>query len=479
MENNFIDLHCHPAMKPFGKSFKTNKGENNTNRRTPNSIWHYDPPTVIDKALNIAVSLTKFTQADFATLAYGGTHVVIISLYPPEKGWVLDKLGNSLPADSLKNLVMGVGQDRIDYLQRMPDYFTDLEMEYDFYRQLDGKEMNIEGEKCRYRIVSGFDEIEQDKGNGIKTIYVILTIEGANVFNTGLKAMGRKTIETEVLKNIDKVKKWDKRLFFMGLTHHFYNEICGHATSLTSLSKISADQSEGLNTGFTDLGRKVLRRLLDKSNGRRILIDVKHMSVLARNQYYEILKNEYAIENIPLIVSHGAVNGFRSAQARVIDNQNTYGKFQEEDINFFDDEIIKVALSGGIFGIQLDERRVGSKTELKKTKGNMNRRDMLFYKSRLIWNQIQHIAETLDKTNLYAWGIQSVGSDFDGMINPINGYWTAEQMPLLESNLEKHAFNYFNSPLAANLKPFNKVNPGEVIDRFMHDNAYGFIQRNF
>jgi len=479
MENNFLDLHCHPAMKPFGKSFNSNKGENNTNRRAANSIWHYDPPTVFDKALNITVSLTKFTQADFSTLAYGGSHVVIVSLYPPEKGWVIDKLGTKQNADSLKNLVMGVGQKRIDYLQQMPDYFTDLEMEYNFYRQLDGKEMKIEGERCRYRMVSGFDEIEQEPEKGIKTIYVVLTIEGANVFNTGLKAMGRVTKEQEVLNNIDKVKKWDTRLFFMGLTHHFYNEICGHAKSLTSLSKISADQSEGLDTGFTNLGKKVLKKLLDKSNGKRILIDVKHMSVQSRNEYYEMLKKDYANENIPLIVSHGAVNGFRSSRERVIDNQNTYGKFQEEDINFFDDEIIKVAASGGIFGIQLDERRVGSKSEIKKTKGNMNRRDMLFYKSRLIWNQIQHIAETLDKQNLYGWGIQSIGSDFDGMINPLNGYWTAEQMYLLESNLEKHAFNYFNSPLAANLKPFNRVNPGDVVDWFMHDNAYKFLQRNF
>jgi microsomal dipeptidase-like Zn-dependent dipeptidase len=479
MENNFIDLHCHPAMKPFGKSFNATTGGNNPNRKAPNSIWHYDPPNVLDKVLNIAVSLTKFTQADFSTLAYGGTHVVIVSLYPPEKGWVIDNLGTGKPADSLKNLVMGVGQNRIDYLQRMPDYFTDLEQEYDFYKQLDGTVMKIEGEKCRYRIVSGFDEIEAATEKDVKTIFVVLTIEGANVFNTGLKVMGRVTNEKEVLNNIDKVKKWDKKLFFMGLTHHFYNEICGHAKSLTSLSKISANQSEGLDTGFTDLGKKVLKKLLDNSNGKRILIDVKHMSVKARNEYYEILKNEYANENIPLIVSHGAVNGWRSAQEKVIDNQHTWGKFQEEDINFFDDEIVRVAQSGGIFGIQLDERRVGSKSEIKKTKSNMNRRDMLFYKSRLIWNQIQHIAEILDKQNLFGWGIQSVGSDFDGMINPLNGYWTAEQMYLLESNLEKHAFNYLHSPLAATLKPFNRINPGEVVDRFMHDNAFGFLQRHF
>jgi hypothetical protein len=68
---------------------------------------------------------------------------------------------------------------------------------------------------------------------------------------------------------------------------------------------------------------------------------------------------------------------------------------------------------------------VGSKTELKKTGPFLNQRKMLFYKSKLIWNQIQHIAEVLNINDQYAWGIQCIGSDYDGMINSLNGFWTA------------------------------------------------------
>lgn len=479
MKPQFIDLHCHPAMKPFGKSFNSEPGKNNPNRFAKNSVWHYDPPTVIDKLANIGLTITKFTQSDFSTLSYGGAHVICASLYPIEKGWVLNKHGDNLPADLLKNLVMGIGKKRIDRLQSMTDYFTDLTELYNYYRQLDGNVINIEGQKSRYKLVSGFNEIDDDDAHGIDTIYVILTIEGANVFNSGLQLMNIPVNEQEVLGNIDKVKAWEFPLFFITLTHHFYNDICGHAKSIGSPASKAYDQSLGINTGFTDLGKKVLHKLLDNTNNRRVLIDIKHMSVKARNEYYDILKNEYAGENIPLVVSHGAVNGFKAFNDLRIINQNTAQKFMDEDINFYDDELLLVARSGGLFGIQLDERRVASKGELKKAGMRISRRKMLFHRSKFIWNQIQHIAETLDREGLYGWGIQSIGSDFDGLINPINGFWGAEEMGLLEIYLETHANLYKGSSLWANLNPFNQISPEEIVDRFMHDNAYEFFRKHF
>ena len=476
----YIDLHVHPGLKPFGRSFdKSPVGINSILRRSKRSIWHYDPPTVADKALNILSSLTKFSQADLSTLNYGDASVAFVSLYPLEKGFVLGKPGAGIGGDMLKNLVMGIGRKRIDHLQEMPDYFTDLELAYDYYKQLDGRVFNIEGQKCRYKIISHFDEIEIEVDQQLKTIYLILTIEGANVFNTGLQLMNRELNEKEVLENIEKVRNWDHRLFFIGMAHHFYNELCGHAQSLHGIAEWSGNQKDGMDTGFTPFGITVLHKLLDKSPGKRILIDLKHMSVKSRKEYYEILLNEYENENIPLIVSHGAVNGLRSPESEVVDNQHTAGKFQVDDINFFDEEIVRISRSGGLFGIQLDERRAGSRTELKKASFHLSPRKMLFYQSRLIWNQIQHIGEILDREGLFAWGIQSVGSDFDGLINPLNGFWTAEQMPLLDSYLEKHAYNYMSSPLAEKLNHFNRINPDELVERFMFDNAFEFLGRHF
>ncbi|WP_430972664.1 membrane dipeptidase [Sunxiuqinia rutila] len=479
MEALFIDLHTHPAIKPLGKSFNSQTGQNSPNRNRQNSLWHADAPSFLDKLANITTTLTKFRQADFTTLAKGGAQVVCVSLCGLEKGFVMTKLGTSLPADLVNNLVIGMGRKRIDHVQQMANYFTDLEMEYQFYKQLDGHRILLDGAWYQYKIVSDFSEIESGSEDQTNTIYVILTIEGGHVFNCGLQRMGKTADAAEVLANVKKVKQWDHRLFFMGLTHHFNNELVGHAPSLSGLVSKLCDQEEGMNTGFTDLGWKVLRQLLDNTNDRRVLIDLKHMSVQAREEYYQFLKQEYPNEIIPLIVSHGAVNGFRSHLELVEDDLFNYGKFQGTAINFYDDELVRIAQSGGIFGIQFDERRVASKLELKKSGPFLNRRKMLFHQSKLIWNQIAHMAEVLNRHGLFAWGIQSIGTDFDGMINPLNGFWTAGEMPLFDSYLEKHAFNYLQSEQSKTLTAFNRIKPSEIVDRFMKENAYDFLKRNF
>ena len=479
MESRFIDLHIHPAMKPLGKSFNSKPGKNHSNKNRSDSIWHADQPTFPDKLANILLTLTKFRQADFATLARGGAHVVCASLCGLEKGFLMTKVGTGLPGDLLNNLIVGIGKKRIDHIQKMDTYFPDLELEYNFYKQLNDTQFRIDGRKYKYKIISGFNEIEDEPEDGIKTIYIILTIEGSNVFNAGLKMMGKQVNPDEVLANVDKVKNWNDRLFFVGMTHHFNNEMVGHAPSLHGIVSKLCDQTEGMNAGFNDLGKKVLHKLLDDSNGRRVLIDLKHLSVKARQEYYQILQEDYEGQDIPLLVSHGAVNGLRSFDKRVEDDLFNKGKFQLDEINFFDEELIKIAETDGLFGIQFDERRLGSKMEIKKSGGSLNRRKMLFKKSKLVWNQLQHIAEVLNRNGQYAWGIQCIGSDYDGIVNSLNGFWTAEEMPLFESYLEKHAYNFTKSEQWEKMESFNRLEASDIVERFMYENAYTFLKKHF
>ena len=64
------------------------------------------------------------------------------------------------------------------------------------------------------------------------------------------------------------------------------------------------------------------------------------------------------------------------------------------------------------------------------------------YRSELMWNQIQHIVELLNSHDLFAWDCIAIGSDFDGVINPLNGFLTQETIPSLQEYVERHAYNY-------------------------------------
>ena len=476
--NDYVDFHCHSAMKPFGKSFNYKKiGRNNPNRGRSSSIWKYNPPSLVDKLINYIINLTKFSQANFTSLAKGGVRVVCISLYPIEKWFFKNKIKNEFIKDIASNFATGVGRKRVNAVQALTNYFKDLEMEYDFYKQLDGRVVKLPEGKFRYKLVNSYAEIKTARENtddNIETICIVLTIEGMHVLHSNIAQAPNKP---QLLANLLKLKNWEHPPFFVAIAHHFWNHFCGHAESFTKLVKKKVDQSEGLDTGFTPLGVELVHELLSTQNGKRILIDLKHMSVDSRKDFYALIDTNPAYKNLPLVVSHGAANGIHSFIENVQKGSDVATKLNPVAINFYNEEIIRIAKSNGVFGLQLDERRIVNKKTLKATKHSIKRSKIMHYRSELLWNQIQHILEVLDNEQIFAWDCMVLGTDFDGIIDPLNSFWTAEELPFLADFLERHAFNYMKNN---NLKfAANKIAVDVIIDRIMSSNGIQFIKANF
>ena len=165
MKTHYVDVHCHPSLKPYSKSFKYEpNGQNALDPGRKNSIWHYSPPTVLEKFINRLVTLTKFTQTDMSALARSKSEVVIVSLYPFEKHFLSKRvLGWKGLTDVLVNLAASISQSRIDQVMRHQDYFEDLVTEYEFFKQLHNEVVQIDGVFYTYRIVQRFKDIEHNK----------------------------------------------------------------------------------------------------------------------------------------------------------------------------------------------------------------------------------------------------------------------------------------------------------------------------
>ncbi|QIE58369.1 peptidase M19 [Rasiella rasia] len=484
MKTHYVDIHCHPSLKGFSKSFKyTPPKQNALDANRKNSIWHYSPPTVFEKFLNRMITLTKFTQTDMTALARSRAKVVIVSLYPFEKHFLSKRvLGWKGLTDVLVNLAASISQSRIDYVLRHQDYFEDLESEYQFYEQLHNQVHKIDNVFYTYRLVNNFAEIEHNFTQETPTkkiINIVLSIEGGHSFNSGLEMNTDTADAAEVLDNLKKVKNWKHKPAFITFAHHFYNELCGHARSI-SIGALRDNQNRGLNSGITDLGIEVIDRLLKNTNGPCIPIDIKHMSTTSRKAYYDLLDTKYKNEKIPVIASHGAANGHRSiVQWDVSDYPERAEYFNNIDINFYDDELLRIAKTNGMFGIQLDERRIGSKKAISQSKIYFpNKRKQLQKKSLLVWRQVEHVAEVLNKEGLFCWGIQTIGSDFDGIVNPIKGLWTAENIKDLGEEMLHHAKAYLDTNRNS-LQDFNKISAESIVERVLHGNAMDYLKRNF
>jgi microsomal dipeptidase-like Zn-dependent dipeptidase len=464
--HSFADFHCHPNLKSYGHSF----AQNTSPLFKRSNPWHYQPPDVIDKITNSITGLSRFSQADFTTMSRGNVRVALISLYPFEKGFFISGSLNGPVAARIANLITSIGYKRIRHLQTHTDYFTDLMNEYNFLKKSQ-KQFEYKQKKYSWSFASNWNKI-QDILKNENQIAVIPTIEGAHVFNTGLEKYGRKSLETEVLNNVTKVKQWDCPPFFITLAHNFNNELCGHARSLEQLGPL-VNQFDNINNGFSKLGIKVLHSLLSTENGKRIYIDVKHMSLKSRKEYYNILSYDYN-NKVPVFVSHGAVTG----TGWLGNNNILYSKniFSSSNINFFDEEIIYVAKTNGAFSLQFDSNRLAKRSALRTFPLGISERNALNISANIIWAQLRHIAEILDRNNLFAWGTTTIGSDFDGTINPLNGIWTAEYFSKLMEKLLVLSSNYLKNKNKLTVTENKKITAEELVELFAIRNALNKLQ---
>ncbi len=478
MQAPFIDFHCHPALKAYGHSFKAGRpGHNSPDRYSSASIYKYDPPHLLDRGLQAWAGICKFTQADCTTLLKGNSRIVCASIYPIERGFFKNKLGENCANENVNAFVASVGRERVESVQSLKDYFGDLCAEYAYYRELDGKQVVLDEGPVKYRLVRSWTEIERwlQSADEQATIFFIPSIEGLHVLMSDMDAAPDESV---LLENLRAIKAWEHPPLFVTFAHHFYNHLCGHAKSLFDLVGKVSDQSEGMLSGFTELGRKVLRECLSTENGRRFLIDIKHMSPQARKEYFGILDSEYAGEQIPIVASHAAPAGLRSMDDPAPGHAELSPLMLAEGINFYDDEIVRIAKSGGIYGLQLDERRAASKAALKNVGKSVFMNEVRHNRSGLLWNGIRYVAELLDREGLPAWDCLALGTDFDATIDPLNGFLTAESLPALQSYLERHAFNYMNGQ-GGKLLPENRITPAEIVNRIFSENGTRFLKRWF
>lgn len=462
----FVDLHCHTSLKPYGRSYPRNK---NTRRRwKKRSIWHKKRPTKISQFLNKTITVTRFTQTDCTTLSEANVKLIAASFAPLEKGFFVSRIGEGMFVDLLTDWVTGIGRRKVNFIQRNKNYFIELQRERKFYEQLHNRPVKIGKEVWRYRLVKNFSEIQQNLSENI--ISIIPTIEGGHVFTENNSQPPQRE---EILGNIDIMLNWEYKPLFIAPAHHFYNHLVGHAYSLGDAIQKLLDQDEGVNTGITSLGMEVIKKLLDNS----ILIDIKHMSKKSRREYYDLLVTD-PYKQTPIMVSHANVNGYPTVYTDEKQDEDN-GLFSGVDVNIFDDEIILVAKSKGLIGIQLDERRIASKKELKKVKGNISEEEKLKLFSGFVWNQILHIAKVLDTVGENAWEHHTIGSDYDGIVDPMNGFWTAKEYNLLYDYLLKHAKEYTADPAQALILPANNIPAEEIIEKLFSKNALRFLERNF
>lgn len=532
-ETKYIDLHLHPHGRSFNY-LRNSKLENKA---------EYHPWTGIksnNKAMERGRRAFSYAQCSFAQCWNGNCAVVFAAIYPFEKGFfsgggrldndaimfleknvdripllggilnpILERLTGTVFSsesdrrsikDYFQSLLMRMPGKRIEFLQSSSyDYWTETKKEIDFVASRNGIETDskllkrslkrevyrqepFETAKGTYIIAKNYQEVQEALER--KQLVVILTLEGAHCFGTD-------TQRTEIFNRIHELKNMDFPVFFITFSHHFNNFLCGHAHSLIKSATLLTNQDEGLQAKFNEIGLAAARLLLslapeNRKNdalGRRILIDVKHMGVESREQYYnEIILPSLEIhgDKIPVIASHVCYSGIRTFEKLKENYKNkkeTDHLFEQRGLNHWNinvcDEDIEVILkTDGLLGICLDERIMGfNKTDKQDgfTLLKINLERML--------EALSSNPRLKDEEKSKIWKVLCIGTDFEGYIDPTEKYPTVLQFEVLEKDFKSIVQSFIDG--GKSQKYFITKSAEELSRDFCMNNVMGFLKQNF
>lgn len=479
MSEFYVDIHCHPTMRAF------NTTPNGSARNMWESTKNDEINTFIGKwAWEQSKNVSKLSQSNFYNCINGKTRVVFDSFYPLERGFINFKkipklIVGKKTLETLAITASGISLERMGQYTREHNYFKELNEQYDFLVSNQG------ASPCgnyRYRIATNYNDLEHSLKNEPNTINVIVTIEGAHAFGSGLQATENMVIDDlkQTLKNnIDSVKKWEYPPFFITFAHHFWNQLCGHAMTLPVPTTLVCTQKKGLDTAFTELGSFVLEELLSTKNGKRILLDTRHMSVNSRKHYinYVTQYNKQNPDNrIPLISSHSAVNGYEtmdnSLQIKDSISKKKATAYCAWSLNISGEEAVAIHESGGIAGVILDKGRHSGVHLLKSIEKIQNVSEKKEQFLKLICDNIFFYVNAVNQKS--GWDILTIGSDFDGVITHFDIYEDASKLPELKKDLID-----FLSKRKYRSDLWFGYTPEEMIHKLFTQNAMDFLKRNF
>lgn len=476
----FADIHCHPTLRAYNSPVV--HGQRNLWEKTYNQS--FDTP--ISRWARIQTKeILKESQANFYSFAKGNVRLIFDSLYPVEKGFlnfrkVASMMVGKNNADQVLRTVTGIDAHQLKQLRQNKDYFHELLSQYAFLCKGQGQSPNG---AHRYKLVGNYADLEHTLLHEADTMAVVVTIEGAHAFNCGLpgkkKKKLRRNMEEELSQNISIVKSWKYPPFFVNLAHHFYNQLCGHTRSFKPPIYTAFNQKRGLDKGITDLGWHVIHEMLATDNGPRILIDIKHMSVKARREYYRFVESYNRLnpsDPIPVVCSHTGVNEFAtmagSKKKADKPRKTKESKFHNWGINLSDEEIQIIHRSQGLIGIMLDKGLLASQSLLDHIRSISDPKEKKEAFVELIARNIFQVVRAIG--NRSAWDVLALGTDYDGLITHVDLYPDAASLPDFRTDLVE-----FLERRSYCQDLWFGYSPREMVQKMMQLNTLAFMRRNF
>lgn len=467
------------------------------------SLWERienDCPIAVPFELSTAFDgIPRYAQSSLYDLVKGNVKISNQIIAPTERQFLQsDFLQPNISSETF-GCLSGISYreetfvlNNVDYFNLVIDnlYYLQEELQYSYHAR--GRAFN-----CKIiKNPSMIDNILKSPTD----IGIIVSIHGGHALGNYLYIEQDQYNSTEyqniVLNNIDRLKgsqplrvKTNEFLeipiFSISLGSYFEDGICGKAAKFSLAEEEAFKKQTSLGANFSSLGQEVVRRLLTKDNGRRILLDISDISLASREWYYKFVKDRrFEKDTIPILALNVGISGLSSKDNAYsgtdekLKNQQSY--LNNRQANLSREDIKEIVKSGGLIGISLDRDRLMGKafqTRYNSTlEGSADRRRIAVEAIAANICKIIHMAQTID-----SWDAICIGSSFDNTCRPMEMYSTSSDM----SQLYKDLVKFFKEPrdiegvyTAKEIKQFMyDFSAEELVTRIMQRNSINFLKK--
>lgn len=497
-KNTYVDIHVNTTKKPFNSRSISNQY----------TIWEPMFHECGDETQRSKTAMNNFgekvhkkSQSNLEAMVHGNVRLSCLNLSPVEQPFIGT---NSVLTDKNKrktiSCIFGVDANQL-YLRRTEiNYFKDLVENINYIKRFENKPYMINGFEYQLKLMrnkSDVAAISKSKNH----MGMAFTVEGGHALGHSIYINDDITnldeYKTLVINNINRLKGaeplidgsdiyLDVPVLWISLCKSYKNGLGGMANSLGKSQQSIFSKVEGLNGKESKLGIEVIERLLSTKGGRRILIDIKHMSLDFRNRYYKTIeRSEILGDAIPIVCSHCGISGLSKKNAlykkRDEDSKNNNFYLSHWQQNLCSEDIAKIYSSRGLIGISLDKKILGGAlafAEIKTTFTNTTQRRTACVK--LLMANILTVVKIIRDAS--AWDIIAIGSDFDEMAEPLSAYKTAADIPLLAKDIRQFLqrpeaiLNLFSEEDIREL--MYGLSAEQITNKIMSLNAFNFIERN-
>jgi microsomal dipeptidase-like Zn-dependent dipeptidase len=349
----FFDFHCHPGVKP---QF--------SNPATKPSPWDFiDAKLALTKGWDIRINSlfneVLNSQSNLSQLVQSDVKLIGIILHAVEQ-----KIGRVLGEKSIvnKGKINLIDKTQLAYLTTGVHSFELITEEL---RWLTTSVSPTAGAK--FKIVSKAADYDETKNN---TVFGIIIIEGLHCFFDDPNAPDAKEKYT---KNFNAFTAANT-VVAMNICHMQQNQFCNHAYGIQLFNPAFFYPT---GQGITAWGEEVIKLMMSK----KILTDIKHMSLKARLDLYRMLKVPDVVPRFvqPIICTHAGTTGLPiidrvkyiekvpvdKGLVREVVYLKPKSRFYDDvyhncsSINLYDEDIENIFLSEGIIGLSFDQRILG------------------------------------------------------------------------------------------------------------------------